>query len=227
MFQVSNRWRLAFPGANAGILVMHDVINSDRHEELEQRKELLQDRLRAQYMGYDRKAFGAIPRLQAYAAHFKKFTKTYHVALQLESVVLKGKPIPSVAALVEAMFMAELESLLLTAGHDLDSLQGDVTLDVSTGGEQYVLMRGQEQLLKPGDMLMSDEKGVFCSVIYGPDARTQINPATRRVMFVVYAPAGIGEAAVAAQLDLIATYVLCVAPGAVTVTSQVFAASTQ
>ena len=222
--QVTDGWRKAFPGAAAGILVMHNAVNPDRHVELEQRKEHMQAGLRAHYAGFDRKAFGAIPTLQAYSAHFRKFTKTYHVALQLESLVLKGKSIPSVAALVEAMFMAELESLLLTAGHDLDSLQGDVTLDVSTGRELYTLMRGQEQLLKPGDMMLSDEKGVICSVIYGPDARTQINPITRRVMFVVYAPAGIGASAGAAQLALIETYVRCVAPGAVTVISDVVTA---
>jgi hypothetical protein len=41
--------------------------------------------------------------------------KTYHIALQLEPVVLKGKSLPNVAALVEAMFTAELGDLLLTA----------------------------------------------------------------------------------------------------------------
>ena len=62
--------------------------------------------------------------IQAYAAYYERFNKTYHVQLQLESVALKGKSIPRVSALVEAMFMAELENLLLTAGHDLDVVQG-------------------------------------------------------------------------------------------------------
>jgi hypothetical protein len=39
---------------------------------------------------------------------------------ELESVARKGKSIPSRAALVEAMFIAELENLILTAGNDLD-----------------------------------------------------------------------------------------------------------
>lgn len=45
--------------------------------------------------------------------------KTYHVALQFESVVFKGKALlNNVAALDESMIMAELDDLLLTAGHD-------------------------------------------------------------------------------------------------------------
>ena len=46
--------------------------------------------------------------IPAYNACYKGFKKTYHVQLQLESVALKGRSIPRVAALMEAMFMAEL-----------------------------------------------------------------------------------------------------------------------
>jgi hypothetical protein len=37
-----------------------------------------------------------------------------------------------VAALVEAMFMAELENQLLTAGHDLAEVQGTIRLGIAT-----------------------------------------------------------------------------------------------
>ena len=214
MLNVTNAWKSAFPGAAAGALVMDNVINPEHHPELEKRKVELEAALRTRYAGYDRAALAALPAIRAYEAHYKRFKKSYHVALQLESVVLKGKSLPGVAALVEAMFMAELEDLLLTAGHDLDQVQGEVTLDVSTGQEQYMLLRGQAQVLKPGDMLMSDTQGVISSVIYGPDQRTQITPATRRVLFTVYAPAGIGAPAVETHLQHIRDNVLLVAPGA-------------
>ena len=82
----------------------------------------------------------AIPSLQVYDAYYKRFKKTYHVQLQLESIAFKGKSIPSVAALVEAMFMAEVKNMLLTAGHDLDTLQLPARLDVTKGDEVYTLM---------------------------------------------------------------------------------------
>ncbi|MFN8461858.1 MAG: hypothetical protein U0X93_08840 [Anaerolineales bacterium] len=74
------------------------------------------------------------------------------------SIVLKGKSIPSVASLVECMFMAEVKNMLLTAGHDLDKLQLPLTLDVTQGTESYTLMRGA-QTVKAGDMTISDQAG--------------------------------------------------------------------
>ena len=123
MFEVAPAWHSAFPGAHAGILVMRGVSNPAHHAELELRKGALEESLRARFAGQDRAAIKALPAIQAYQAYYKRFDKTYHIQLQLESVALKGKPIPRVAALVEAMFMAELKNLLLTAGHDLDRLQ--------------------------------------------------------------------------------------------------------
>jgi DNA/RNA-binding domain of Phe-tRNA-synthetase-like protein len=126
--------------------------------------------------------------------------KTYHIALQLESVVFKGRSLPNVAALVEAMFMAELQDLLLTAGHDLDTLALPLTLDVARGDETYTLLRGEPQALKAGDMFIRDGEGVISAIIYGPNQRTQILPETRSVIFTVYAPPGVGTAAVEAHL---------------------------
>lgn len=146
---------------------------------------------------------------------------------QLASIVYKGKPIPSVATLVEAMFMAEIKNGLLTAGHDLDLLQPPVTLDVAGGEERYTLLRGQAQGCKAGDMLMADQAGVISSIVYGPDERTQITAATRRVLFAVYAPAGIAAGAVQAHLQDIRDYVLIVAPAAQVQMMQVIPRGTQ
>lgn len=222
MFVVSDAWKAAFPGAHAGILAMRNVANPPGHPALERQKEALEEQLRARFAGQDRSAIEALAPVQAYAAHYRRFKKTYHVQLQLESIAFRGRPIPSVAALVEAMFMAEVKNALLTAGHDLDALQLPITLDVSKGDERYTLLRGQEQTLKPGDMLMADRLGVISSVLYGPDQRTQITARTRRVLFAVYAPAGIESQAVHQHLDDIRANVALVAPEAEMLIRQVF-----
>ena len=181
MFLISDNWKTAYPDAHVGVLVMRDVINPPSHAELEQRKVALEQDLRSRYADHDRAALTQLPVLQAYAAYYRRFKKTYHVQLQLESIVFKGRSIPSVAALVEAMFMAEIKNLLLTAGHDLDALQLPLTLDVARGDERYTLLRGQEQELKAGDMFIRDGTGVISSILYGPDQRTAINAQTRNV----------------------------------------------
>jgi len=212
MFTVSETWRAAYPGAAAGVLVMENVANPESHPALDRLKDELEGQIRGRLV--DPPALRSDARLQAYRAYYRRFDKTYHVQLQLESVAFKGKSIPRVAALVETMFMAELKNMLLTAGHDLDVVEPPVRLSIASGTERYTRLNGQEQQLKAGDMFIADAQGVLSSVIYGPDQRTQILTGTRRALFTVYAPPGIGEQAVAQHLKDIKAYVLLIAPEA-------------
>jgi DNA/RNA-binding domain of Phe-tRNA-synthetase-like protein len=216
MFQlaIGDTWRQAFPHASAGVLVMRDVENPENHVSLEKRIQSLEGELRSQYAGKDRTALAALPTLQAYNAYYKPYKKTYHVHLQLESLVMKERSIPRVSALVTAMFMAELTNLLLTAGHDLAKVDGPVRLEAARGDEIYTTLQGVQKTLKPGDMFMADHQGVISSVLYGPDARTRISNHTRTVLFTVYAPKGIPVALVRSHLDEICDHVLLVSPGA-------------
>lgn len=214
MFEVTSAWKSAYPEAHAGVLMMRAVSNPAHDPALESRKAALEEGLRSQFSGQDRSIIASHPILRAYGDYYRQFKKTYHIQLQLESIVLKGKSIPSVAALVEAMFMAEMKELLLTAGHDLDSLHLPLTLDVATGNERYTVLRGEEQVLKAGDMMISDQIGIISSIVYGPDQRTQITPDTRNVIFTVYAPPGIDEQTVAQHLQGIKDNVMLFAPQA-------------
>jgi DNA/RNA-binding domain of Phe-tRNA-synthetase-like protein len=214
MFTVSEQWKAAYPEAFAGVLAMGDVANPKQHPALDERKQALEAELRERYGEYDRAALKALPHMQAYNAYYKRFKKTYHVQLQLESVARKGKSIPRVAGLVEAMFMAELKDQLLTAGHDLGVVEAPVGIYVADGTERYVRLNGQEQQLKAGDMYIADAQGILSSVVYGPDRRTQISPDTKRVLFTAYAPPGIERGAVERHLEQIRDNVLLVSPAA-------------
>jgi DNA/RNA-binding domain of Phe-tRNA-synthetase-like protein len=209
LFTTSQTWKETYPGAFAGVLAMRDVANPERHPALDAVKADLESQVRSRFA--DMQELRALPPLPAYKTYYKRFKKTYHVQMQLESVAFKGKSIPRVAALVEAMFTAELKNLLLTAGHDLDVVQPPVRLDVATGVEEYVRIDGQGQTLKAGDMFIADTQGVLSSVIYGPDQRTQIRPTTQRALFTVYAPPGIEEQAVYQHLRDIEAYVRLIA----------------
>lgn len=215
MFEVTSAWKTTYPEALAGVLVMRAVSNPPHHSGLESKKIALEEELRARFSGQDRAAIASHPVLQAYGDYYRQFKKTYHIQLQLESIVLKGKSIPGVAALVESMFMAEMQDMVLTAGHDLDTLNLPLTLDIATGTEQYTLLRGEEQTLKPGDMMIRDQSGVvISSIIYGPDQHTQIAPDTRNVIFTVYGPPGIDEKIVKDHLEHIQENVFVFAPQA-------------
>lgn len=58
------------------------------------------------------------------------------------------KSYPTVSLLVEAMFMAEMKNLLLTAGHDLDTIDLPIKLDIAKGegDEKFTQITGQENI---------------------------------------------------------------------------------
>jgi len=220
VFEVTEAWRQTYPTAAVGVLWLRGVSNPEGHPGLDGRKEALEADLRRRFAGLDRAALRALPTLAAYAAYYRRFDKTYHVQLQLESIVLKGRSIPRVAALVEAMFMAELQSQLLTAGHDVALVESPVHVDVAAGSEVYTRLDGTEQVLKAGDMYIADSRGILSSILYGPDSRTRIRPETEEVLFTVYAPPGIEAPAVRAHLDEMRSLVQLVSPAAETVAQQ-------
>lgn len=217
LFVATPAWHAAYPGAVAGALAMRGVTNPEAHPALDIARERLETELRTRYAGLSRAQIRQTGHFPANDAYYRHFGQTYHVLMQVDSVVNKGKPIPRRAALVEAAFMAELTTGILTASHDLDALTLPVTVDVAAGEERYVLYNGSEQPCKPDDMFMRDENGILTSIIVGPAQYARVLPETTAALFCFYAPAGIGEEAARNHLALIESNVKLISPDAETV----------
>jgi DNA/RNA-binding domain of Phe-tRNA-synthetase-like protein len=211
----TDEWRSAHPGALIGLLELSGVENTHASPLLDDGKRETEARLRARFQGYSRADFLVLPVMAAYDQYYKRFNKTYHVQLQLESIVLKGKNLPDVSPLVDSNFIAEVETLVLTAGHDVARLQGSVRLDVSQEGEQIIQMNGTTREMHAGDMLMKDAQGICCSIIYGQDNRSPISPETTSVLYVAYAPEGVSAEMVDTQLQKIEENIRLFSPKAV------------
>ena len=212
MLVLTENWRHQYEGASMGVLIVENAQCAELSELLEVQRRQVEEDLRVAFASKEELDASAV--LEAYGQYYKRFKKTYHVRQQLESVIFKGKSIPSVTPLVEAMFMAELKNGLLTAGHDLGQVQGTLTLDTANGEETYVLINGKEQMLKVQDMFLRDDVGVLSSVIYGPDQRTRIVSETKNAVFTVYAPEGVSRKTVEQHLEDIYSYVRLAAPQA-------------
>lgn len=202
----TDAWREAFPGAVAALVAIHGLENPATTGDLDRAKRSLEVDLRERWLGKTRAGVRAEPVLAAYDRYYKRFGQNYHVAMQIESIALKNKAIPSRAAIVESMFMAELESGVLAAVHDLDLVSGDVILDVTTGEERYTRYDGVAEACKAGDMAMRDDVGVLTSVIQGPTTLARVSPQTTSAIFCLYAPAGVGMAGVTNCLDAIVRF---------------------
>jgi DNA/RNA-binding domain of Phe-tRNA-synthetase-like protein len=221
LFMATPAWNSAHPGAACGVLAMRGVANPPSVPDLDREKAALERELRERFGGLDRAALREVGLLPAYAAYYKRWGQRYHVGMQVESIAQKGKEIPRVAALVEAMFVAELRTQVLTAGHDLDALLPPVRMDVGAGEERYQTPHGAESAVKPGDMYVDDARSVLSSIIAGPADYARITPQTTAVLFAAYGVPGVPAAVVEAHLAEIERLVRLVSPAAETVLRRV------
>ena len=208
-------WRTTHPGAVIGLLEVSGVDNTRPSPELDAEKRATEAHLRERYAGFARSDFVSLPVMAAYQKYYKRFTKTYHVLLQVESIVLKGKSLPDVSPLVDANFAAEVDSLVLTASHDVKKLVAPVVMDVSRAGDQIVRMNGEPKLMDAGDMVMRDATSVVCSIIYGQDNVSPVTLSTTHALYVAYAPAGVSAETVESHLRRVEENIRLFCPSAV------------
>ena len=217
----TDAWKERHPGAQMGLLEISGVDNTKPSSALEREKRAIEERLREKYADFSREDFLALPVIEAYHRYYRSFGYTYHILLQLESVVLKGKSLPNVSPLVDANFAAELETLILTAGHDVAQLEAPILIDVAREGDEIIQMNGNRKHVPVGDMLMRDAQSVACAILRGQDNRSPISKATTHVLYVSYVPDGVTEEQVRAQLDAMDTYVRLFAPECIVEQSQI------
>ena len=212
----SEGWRAAYPGAAIGVLAVSSVDNAPPGPDLIAKLRSLESGVRARHAGSSRRDLESLPALRPYVEHYRRFGKTYHVLLQLESVAFRSRSLASGDALVSAMFAAEIESLLLTAGHDLEAIEPPLMADITRADEEYIGIGGRPIQVKPGDMSIRDGAGILSTVLYGPDQRTRLRRETGAVVFTTYAPEGIPDSELDRHLRRIESLVLAQSPSAIT-----------
>ena len=211
----TDEWKAAHPGAIIGLLELSGIKNTQKCPPLDDRKRETEALLREKYGEFTRQELVALPVMSAYKQYYSRFKKTYHVQLQIESIAQKGRKLPNVSPLVDANFIAEIETFILTAGHDVEKLQQPITIDISREGDTIIQMNGQQKPIRTGDMIMRDANGVSCSILYGQDNRSYISPETSHALYVAYIPEGIPTKIAMTQLEKIEEYIRLFSPNAI------------
>ena len=171
-----------YPDSIFGNLIIRDVPNRKRNEFLEERKRTLEREIKEKYAEVDKDVI-----IHYYNTYFKLWKKSYPIEYQIKTVKSGGR-FPQVSVIVDCMFIAELKNRILTSGHDLDDIKGDLTFDVSQGGEQYLKIDGRKQELKKNDIVLKDNEGILASILYGPARRTSISQKTKNSLFFAWCP---------------------------------------
>jgi DNA/RNA-binding domain of Phe-tRNA-synthetase-like protein len=184
-----------YPVSIFGNLIIRNVPNRKRNETLEERKRNLESEIKENYAEVDKDTM-----IHYYNTYFQMWKKTYPIAYQINTVK-SGRKFPLVSVLVDCMFIAELKNRILTSGHDLDEIKGDLTFDISQGGEQYLKLNGQKQKLKKNDVVLKDNEGILASILYGPARRTSISLKTKNTLFFAWCPYTMDEEIIRSHLN--------------------------
>ena len=188
MLQISPAAKELFPNLKVGLLLISNIKNTYSNDRMAHAKDALIENLKQQYGSLSRKELNATKVLQGYYLYYKSFTKTYHVLLQLESVLFKGKDVPLVSPIVQSMFMAELKNHFLTSVHDYSKIVGDLYLGCTNGNELFTMFNGEQKQLKEHDLYIRDSKDLISNVLNGMDERTKVMADTRTALYTVYVP---------------------------------------
>ena len=203
-----------YPGTHLGVLIVKGITQKAECKKEDEVAFLYA--LRKKYEGVTRKELKTQSPVDAYAAYYKRFGQSYHLLAQLDSMLKGEKTCVYKSPLLQSMFFNELESMLLTAGHDLNKLELPLHLNLAAGTECYQSISGRELTAAAGDMIMSDSTRVFSSILKGPDYDTRLTPDTRDVLFTIYAPPGIEAFKVKTALIRLEERIRAFAPGSIT-----------
>ncbi|MHA1978945.1 MAG: phenylalanine--tRNA ligase beta subunit-related protein [Candidatus Hodarchaeales archaeon] len=193
--KTTERLKETYPESIFGNLIIRDAPNVKRNKILEEQKRSLEREITEKYAEVDKDSV-----ILYYNNYFKLWKKTYPIEYQIKTLKSGGK-FPQVSVIVDCMFIAELKNRILTSGHDLDEIKGDLTFDISQGGEQYLKINGQKQELKKNDVVLKDNEGLLASILYGPAKRTTISRKTRNALFFAWCPYKMDENLIMGHLD--------------------------
>lgn len=220
MFEFDESVHIAFPGAKMGFLIMRAVSNASSNDGGKEAEIITE--LKQKYGQLNRKELKMLDPIQAYVTYYKKFGYSYPVLAQLESVLQDKKSSNTESSLLQVMFLWELSSMLLTAGHDLSRLMLPLRLKAAIGSENYQCISEKETFAVNGDLMLCDRSGPISSILRGPDFKSRITASTKDVLFSVYAPPGIGADYILSNLQKLENNILEFSPSSTTEMLRVF-----
>ena len=149
-----------------------------------------------------------------YFRFFRKFKKTYPVMQQFETVMFKGRPFPEEDPVTAVPFLLELTTFVLSGTHDIDRIDGPLTIFTPDAKLPFDGMRGDSTHTYPNDICGRDETGIIFSMIAGADSRTCVHPDRRHVFYPVFGTPDTAPAVIEDALETLAGFVRTICPGA-------------
>jgi DNA/RNA-binding domain of Phe-tRNA-synthetase-like protein len=203
-----------YPGLILGIVIAHDIDNSQDNGEITERLRTAEAALPS--------TFGDTPVIQhPYIATWREAYRTFGAKPKdypssvenLTRRVLNGAKIASINNLVALYNTISLRYILPVGGEDVDKLVGDVHLTRAGNDEPAVLLLGEKEARPPhaGEIIYKDDVGAICRRWNWKEAdRTKLTQETRNACLVIESlppvPRDTVETAIRELADLVKQY---------------------
>lgn len=157
-FIVDNKIVSMFPDLRIGIVIAREIDNQGYDEEIEIIKQAAIDAVK-QNLSIEN--LSQHPYIAAWRETYRRFgtnPKDYRpTAEALLRRILQGKGIPTISKVVDLYLVVEAKFYLPIGGYDLDKINGDIILRLSSGGERFIPLGAQaEEVTYPGEVVYAD-----------------------------------------------------------------------
>jgi len=200
-----------FTDLRIGVAVLRGLRIAETHPELEALKDKVTAAAFSRYQGVN---LGSLERIQAYREVYRSFgvdpgSRSSSLEALLRRVV-RGRDLPLVNTVVDALNAASVEMMVAAAAYDLGRLSLPVTLRFAQKGETFSQIGGTEQTaLETGELVYADQTQVICWDFNYRDAdATKITLETTDVLLIVDGCGTIQAEDVQETLDLAASRII-------------------
>lgn len=213
-----------FPDLRIGVAVVRGARAHAAHPELDALKDKLAAETLSRYQGVN---LGALERIKAYREIYRAFgvdpgARSSSVEALLRRAA-RGKGLPAVNVIVDALNVTSVEMIVPVAAYDLGRLALPVALRFAQAGEPFVAIGGEPAALDAGELIYADQQQVICRDFNYRDAdATKITDATADVLLIVDGCGPVSVDEVQETLDLAASRVIRYAGGALEQTAVLY-----
>lgn len=161
--EISKAIQEQYPNVRLGVLEATNINNSTFHQEIPEKNTSIANHLIStfdspQILRQDK-------RIQIWRDVYREMgykPKKYPSTVEAMAVrVLKGKEIPMINCAVNTYLLTQLAYLIPIGGHDASKVNGQITLDLSPGGEEFNGIGTDVELTDPGEIVYKDDRQIL------------------------------------------------------------------
>jgi DNA/RNA-binding domain of Phe-tRNA-synthetase-like protein len=154
-YSIANDIFTMFPGYTRGVVIAHDVTNSESPQELVQ---MLREAQTSLSEKLQIESITEHPRISSWREAYRSFgAKPSKFRSSIEGMArraLRNDPLPSINTLVDIGNLVSLRHLVPVGGHAIDVLTRDISLRLATGAEEFTPFGSEEvESPEPGEIV--------------------------------------------------------------------------